>query len=325
MLRIGLLGASKIAVPAVIAPASKMAGVTVVAVAARDLQKAKTYADTHSIAAVCADYEALLARDDVDLVYNGLPPSAHAPWTIAALRAGKAVLCEKPFCMDAGQAAQMVAAASASGRALIEAYHYRFHPMFEHLMTLLADNAIGAVQNIDAHFNIGIQNPPGELRYVPTLGGGAMMDLGCYPLHWVRMVAGSEPTVHDAKARWHDSGVDDAMRASLTFADGVSASIACDMSASLPHEIDAALTITGSTGRIHIDNPIAPHKGYTFELTQGGHSQQVRLPDDNHTTYWYQLQHVLAVLHGERQPVTGGADAVNTMRAIDAIYAAARV
>lgn len=324
MLRIGLLGASKIAVPAIFDVAAQMPDVTVTAVAARDPEAARAYAKQHGIAHVARDYATLIARDDVDLVYNGLPPSAHAPWSIAALQSDKAVLCEKPFCMNAEQAAEMVRVAELCGRPLIEAFHYRFHPVFEQALALLQGGAIGDVQRMQAHFNIGIRDAPGELRYAPELGGGALMDLGCYPLHWTRVVAGCEPEVQRASAKWHVTDVDTAMVASLQFPNGVHADIACDMSRDLPHVVDAALVVFGSSGELRLENPLAPHNGYSLTLRRGVDVQDIAVAGDRRSTYWCQLQHVKAVLDGTQRQYTGGADAINTMRAIDAIYAQAR-
>ena len=130
MIRIGLLGASRVSRYAVIEPAAHIDGIEVHTVAARDAARAAAFAEELAIPHVAADYEALIASDAVDLVYNGLPPSSHARWTIAALEAGKHVLCEKPFAMNATEAQAMVDAAGRTGKILVEAYHYRFHPLF---------------------------------------------------------------------------------------------------------------------------------------------------------------------------------------------------
>ena len=129
MTRIGLLGASRIARGAVIEPVAEIANAKVSRVAASSREKALSYAEEHGIPGIEADYAALVGSDAVDLVYNALPPSGHMRWSIAALESGKHVLCEKPFAMNAREAGKMVAAAEASGRFLIEAFHYRFHPL----------------------------------------------------------------------------------------------------------------------------------------------------------------------------------------------------
>ena len=143
--RIGLLGASKIARGAVIAPAANNPDFEIVAVGARDAARARAYADEHGIAHVTGSYAELVARDDVDVVYNALPPAGHAEWTIAALEAGKTVLCEKPFAMNAGEARSMTEAAARTGHLLIEAFHYRFHNVIRRAEALLKSGALGRI------------------------------------------------------------------------------------------------------------------------------------------------------------------------------------
>ncbi len=321
MIRIGLLGASRIARGAVIKPAEDLDGVVVSRVAASSTARAEDYAREHKIPGIEADYAALVTSDDVDLVYNALPPSGHREWSIRALEAGKHVLCEKPFSLDAAEAAAMVAAADATGMQLIEAFHYRYHPLFERVLEILRAGEIGAVRSATAHFNVPIKATPGELRYEAALGGGALMDLGCYPLHWVRMVAGNEPEVIAAEANWHDSGVDDAMKATLRFGGGIEATIRSSMQTSLPEGLDAELRVVGEAGTLSVINPLAPHVGH--ELIVETPAERRTETVDGETTYHHQLRHVVDVINNGATPLTGGADAVGTMAAIDRIYAKA--
>jgi predicted dehydrogenase len=317
--RIGLLGASRVASYAVIAPAASINEMTISCVAARDAERARSYAREHDIPATEAGYVELVRSDQVDLVYNGLPPSEHARWTIAALEAGKDVLCEKPFAMNAAEAQAMVDAAEATGGTLIEAFHYRFHPLFRRVLELVQGGLLGEPQHLEAHFNVAIQASNSELRYQPELGGGALMDLGCYPLHWLRTVTASEPTVRSATAIRHDTGVDVSMEAELHFPGGVSARVSTSMSESLPEGLDAGLVIEGTRGRLTVVNPIAPHLGHELRIERAG-SKTSRETCGSRPTYDYQLRHVLGVLEGNVVPVTGGDDAVANMRLIDDIY-----
>ena len=318
MIRIGLLGASRIARDAVIRPAADIEGIEVVSIAARSSQRAREYADFHSIAAVEPDYAALVASAKVDLVYNGLPPSEHMSWTIAALQAGKHVLCEKPFAMNADEAKAMVGAAVESGRVLIEAFHYRFHPLFGRVLQIIESNAIGPVQRVDCDFNVPIPYRPGELRYEKKLGGGAMMDLGCYPVHWARSVIGGEPKVVAAATEQHESGVDVCTEAELEFPGGVSATVNCSMSESLPQKLDAELRVTGENGRLKVMNPLAPHIGHELILQTGSEHKLETVGGD--TTYHHQLRHVIDVIGGSAVQLTGGTDAIANMRVLDEVY-----
>lgn len=323
VVRIGLLGASKIAVPAIIKPAADIDGVEVSAVAARDAERAAAYATKHGIANVVADYAMLVSSDDVDLVYNGLPPSQHMEWSIAAMAQGKDVLCEKPFALNAEEAGRMVAMAAEYGRTLIEAFHYRFHPLFDRVMQIMASDEIGDVEHLTADFNIRIPYRPGELRHELELGGGALMDLGCYPVHWVRTVMQSEPTVVSASATQDRAGVDVAMSAILEFAGGVQAEVGCSMAEDLPPGLKAQLVVTGTKGTLTVINPLSPHGGHELivESASSRRSMEIR----GETTYHHQLEHVLSVLAGDAQPLTGGADAIANMAIIDASYRAANM
>ncbi|MEO0997388.1 MAG: Gfo/Idh/MocA family oxidoreductase [Pseudomonadota bacterium] len=317
MIRIGLLGASRISREAVIAPAARIGGVEISCVAARDPARAKAFADEHGIPRVERDYAALLRSDAVDLVYNGLPPSEHMQWSIAALRAAKAVLCEKPFALNAGQARLMVEAAAQNGGILIEAFHYRFHPLFGRVLDVLRSGEIGAIRSLGGRFNVAIPFRRGELRYDSCLGGGAMMDLGCYPVHWVRTVMGEEPVVVSATRELHPSGVDTATSAELEFSGGVCARISCSMDERLPNRLDAELVVSGDRGRLTVVNPLAPHVGH--ELIVDSAAGTRRQVVNGHSTYYHQLEHVVGVVNGERRQITGGPDAIANMSVIDAV------
>ncbi len=316
-IRIGLLGASRIARGAVIGPARGDPRFVLTAVAARDPARARAYADEHAIAAVAADYAELVTREDVDVVYNALPPAGHEQWTIAALEAGKAVLCEKPFARDAAEARAMVDAADSTNGLLIEAFHYRFHNVMRRAEALLAAGVIGEITGAAAEFHAPIPRAPGELRWSAEQGGGGMMDLGCYPLHALRTLLKAEPEVASAQAVFED-GVDSDLSAELVFPGEVRARIACSMT---PPRFSAWLRLDGTRGRMEIQNFLAPQMGCRFTTTVGG--DVTEHPVDGKPTYAAQLDHLHAVITGAEPPLTGGPDAVANMAAIDAIYAAA--
>jgi predicted dehydrogenase len=315
--RIGLLGASKIAPGAVIAPAKANPDFEIVVVGARDADRANAYAEKHGIPHVATSYDELVRRDDVDLVYNALPPAGHLEWTIAALEAGKAVLCEKPFAMNAGEAQRMVDAAKATGQILIEAFHYRYHQMIRDAEALVRSGALGQVQRASAVFNVNIQRTPDELRWRAELGGGGLMDLGCYPIHALRTLLGEEPTVRSATGAF-EGRVDTNISADLAFPGGASATVGCAM---VTETLAATLTLEGERGRLEITPFIAPQMRGRLTTTIGGETtvRQASGP----TSYEAQLAHVGEVLASRATPLTGGPDAVANMAVIDAIYAAA--
>jgi predicted dehydrogenase len=317
-LRLGILGAARIAPDALTRPASLSRRAEVVSIAARDPERARRFAEEHGIERFDASYEALVRNPDVDAVYNPLPASLHAEWTLAALEQGKHVLCEKPFACNASEAERMVAAAGRSGRVLLEAFHYRYHPLTDRILEIVAQGVLGAVRRVEAAFCVPIPDQQ-DIRYDLSLGGGATMDLGCYPLHWSRTVTGAEPTVLRAEAREGPPGIDVAMTAELEFPGDVSCELHCAMAADTALQV--VLRVTGSEGELIADNPLAPHIGHRLRVLSGGVEETEQV--EGRTTYYHQLEaFVAAVLDGQEQP-TGGRDAIANMRAIDAIYRAA--
>lgn len=318
-LRIGILGAARIAPVALIGPARTTGVAQVVAVAARDPARAQAYAAEHGIPHVAAGYEALIAHPEVEAIYNALPASRHADLTIAALEAGKPVLCEKPFAMNLGEARRMTEAAEARGLVLMEAFHYRYHPLFARVLDIIADGEIGDVRRLEAVFSTSIEATATELRYDPALGGGALMDLGTYCLHWVRTVVGAEPEIRSASAMIGATGVDISTQAMLTFPRGVVADISCDMAG----PVRATLEIEGLEGRLKVINPLAPQMGHLIEVTVEGEEAR-RETVSRDATYDFQLRAFVEAARGGPPPLTGGADAIAQMAALEAIAAMAR-
>ena len=327
MIRIGLLGASKIAPKGIIHPAAECDDCIIQAVASRDPARAQDYADTHNIPHIEASYEALVARDDIDLIYNALPPNRHCELSILAAQHGKAVLCEKPFAMNAEEANRMVAAAEHAGTVLIEGFHYRYHPSFLAFEDIIRSGKLGEIETLSGVFDVHIPNRPGELRYLSELGGGALMDLGCYPLHAMRTLTGAEPTVTEAIHETDGQDVAIASWASLDFG-GTPGMLACNMGRDAVYE--NSLHVIGTKGVAKLTGFVHPyrwdpHTGFEIYVEVDGVREVTSLlntPDSwKRSTYAYQLDHVLAVMRGETEPLTGGADAVANMVAIDAILA----
>ncbi len=317
-LRIGVLGAAKITPDALIQPAAASERVEVVAIAARDPGRARAFAAEHGIAQVDDDYAALVGNPDIDAVYNPLPATLHAEWTLAALECGKHVLCEKPFAANATEAERMVAAAKESGLVLLEAFHCRYHPMADRILEVIASGALGDLRLLEAAFCIAIEDPQ-DIRHDLSLGGGATMDMGCYPLHWCRTAARIEPEVLHAEAHEAPAGIDVSMTAELRFPGEVRCRVHCSMAADVGFQ--AFLQVTGSEGELRADNPLAPHFGNRLRVRIG--EKETSQMVEGRTTYDHQLEaFAAAVLDGEQQP-TGGQDGVANMRVIDAIYRAA--
>lgn len=315
-LTIGVLGAAKISTPALLQPAADTDGVQVTAIAARDRSRAQIQADAFDIAQVFDTYEEVLASD-VDAIYNPLPINLHREWTLKALAAGKHVLCEKPFASNATEAKEMVAAADAAGLVLVEAFHWRYHPLAARIAQRVAD--VGTMQHIEADFSVEI-SPEDDVRQSYELSGGALMDLGCYPAQWIRFVGNGEPTVTSASMVQGRPNADITTTVDLTFADGVTAQLFTGMQPGV--ERGASLTVTGDAGVLHVMNPIAPHHGHQLTFTPTGGQAETEVIEGR-TTYHHQIEAFRdAVVNGVAVP-TGGADSISTMELIDAAYLAA--
>src|SRR6185503_2340462 len=317
-LRIGILGAARIAPMAMIAPARRAGDVTVLAVAARDAERAKRFATRHRVARVHPSYAALLEDAEVEAVYNPLPNSLHALWTIRALEAGKHVLCEKAIAATAAEAEAMAAAAGRAGRVLMEAFHYRYHPLFARLRAIVAAGEIGEMRHLEAHLCFPLIRL-GDIRWRADLAGGALMDAGCYTVSFLRHLAAAEPVVESAFARWTSGGVDRWMEARLRFPDGRTARLTCSLlSTSL---LRASARVEGSAGTIGVLNFVAPQYFHRARVVNAIGTRTERVAGA--PSYDCQLRaFVGAVRDGIKVP-TDPADAIGNMRVIEAIYAAA--
>ncbi|MEM8922283.1 MAG: Gfo/Idh/MocA family oxidoreductase [Actinomycetota bacterium] len=322
VVRFGVLGAARIAPKALLLPAAKLDGVEVTVVAARDRGRAEAFAAEHGIGSVVDGYADVIVSDEVDVVYNPLPMSLHAEWTIAALRAGKHVLCEKPFASNAAEAAEMVRVAEETGLVLGEAFHYRYHPMFERILGEVASGRIGRLRRVEGRFQVPIGGRPGtvdqpDIRWDFATSGGSLMDLGCYPMSWVRHVTGEEPEVVSASAVEGPPNVDASIEAELRFPSGATGLVASAMEG----ERRIELVIEGTEGSIEAVNPMAPQMGNTLTVTTA--AGRTSGPIEAGISYDHMLRaFVDHLVLGSPFP-TRGTDSVANMAAIDAVYAAA--
>lgn len=190
-IRFGILGAARIVPDALIKAARNVPDAEVAAIAARDPIRAREFAAAHGIGRVHATYDDVVNDPELDVIYNPLPNSLHCQWTIAALRAGKHVLCEKPIASNAAEAERMAKAAEESGMILGEAFHYRYHPLADRVRALMNDGTLGRLVHVEGQLSASI--PETNIRFDWSLAGGATMDLGCYPLHMIRYFSGLTP------------------------------------------------------------------------------------------------------------------------------------
>jgi predicted dehydrogenase len=316
--QIGVLGAARIAPPALINPAKENSDVVVAAVAARDVSRAQAFAAKHRIARVHDSYEALLADPDIDAVYNPLPNGLHGKWTRAALAAGKHVLCEKPFTANADEAREIAEVAAQSDRVVMEAFHYRYHPLALRIEEIIASGELGKLRRVEAALCFPLPRSS-DIRYNYALAGGATMDAGCYAIHMVRTFGGSTPEVVSAQPKLRSPEIDRAMTAEVRFAEGHTGRIRCSMWSS--RLLDISAHVVGDRGELRALNPVLPQMFHRLTVRSADGKRVERFP--RRASYAYQLDaFAAAVLRGE--PVkTTPEDAIVNMTVIDAVYRAA--
>jgi predicted dehydrogenase len=317
-LRIGVLGAARIAPLALINPAKANADVVVAAVAARDVSRAQAFAAKHGIARVHDDYDKLIADPDLDAVYNPLPNGLHGKWTRAAIAAGKHVLCEKPFTANAAEAREVAELATHSDRVVMEAFHYRYHPLTLRVEEIIASGELGELKRVEAALCFPLPRFS-DIRYNYSLAGGATMDAGCYAVHMVRTFGGSTPEVVSAQAKLRDPRVDRAMTAELRFAGGHTGRVRCSMWST--HLLQINAHVVGDNGELRVLNPVTPQFFNRLSVRSTNGKRVERFA--RRASYAYQLDaFAAAVLRGE--PImTTPRDAIENMTVIDAIYRAA--
>ncbi|HEY3669882.1 MAG TPA: Gfo/Idh/MocA family oxidoreductase [Acidimicrobiia bacterium] len=316
--RFGVLGAARITPAAIVKPARNSTEAEVVGVAARDRARADAFASKHGIPRVYDTYADLLADPDLDAVYNPLPNGLHAEWTIAALEAGKHVLCEKPFTNNAEEAEQVAAVADRTGLVVMEAFHYRYHPLAARMRTLVESGELGTLEHVETALCFPLPKFS-DIRYQYDLGGGATMDVGSYTVHLARLLGLEEPTVTSATAKLRTPDVDRAMTAELAFPSGHTGRITCSMWST--DVLKTFVRARGTRGELHVINPTSPQVWHRMRVKVDGVSRTERF--SRRPTYEYQLDaFTAAVLRGE-PTLTPPADSIANMRVLDAIYVAA--
>ena len=307
--RWGLLSTARIN-EAILEGARQSARTEVVAVASREQARAEGYARERSIERAYGSYDALLADDEVDVVYNSLPNSMHVEWSVRALEAGKHVLCEKPMDRRVEEVERAFDAADREGRLLMEAFMYRHHPQTQKAAELVRGGAIGELRQLCSRFSFMLTDAA-DVRLVPELDGGALMDLGCYCISMQRLLAG-EPQLVFGRQRTHEGGVDVGFAGILEFAGEALGEFHCGFD--LPE--GNGLEAIGSGGRLVVRDPVRcrdPHVEVNGE----------RIDVEDVDRYFLQVDNFSAAVRGEAEPLLGRADALGQVRAIEALYRSA--
>lgn len=319
-IRWGILSTANIGRNRVIPAMQKASNGVVAAVASRDLNRAQQFADDLNIPTAYGSYEELIADPNIDAIYNPLPNSEHAEWSIRCAEAGKATLCEKPLASDAAEAQKMVDAFEQRGVLFAEAFMYRFHPQTQQVKAMIDSGAVGQVKVIRSSFTFVAQDE-NNIRLNASLAGGAVMDIGCYCINVMRFMTGEEPSGAKAFAQFGErSGVDEVMSGVLEFPSGVQGHFDC----SLRVDFTNMYEIGGTEGTILVETGfVMPWDAPTIiRHWRGDEYSEIRVEPANH--YTLMAEDFADALLNNRPPKFAPQDAVNNMRVIDQLYASAR-
>jgi predicted dehydrogenase len=318
-LRWGVIGTANIGRWAVNPAIQASSNGELVAVASRDEVRARQFADQGNIPESCGSYDELLADDGIEAVYIPLPNSLHREWTIKAVEAGKHVLCEKPLAMSEAECMQMSAAAEANGVKLMEAFMYRFHPRTEKVLQMLREGLLGDVRMISSVFTFRLTRPD-NIRFDPQLGGGSLMDVGCYCVNLSRTAAGCEPVEVQAIAVQSNSGVDEMMAGSLRFPNDLLATFQCGLNTRRRESYE----IGGTEGYLRVADAFLPGEGDVVIEEHRDNAEAEFHPIPGVDEYRNMVEHFARCVLDDTDPRYPATEAALNMRTIEALYSSVR-
>ncbi len=313
VLRWGILGTGNIAAKFAAAIGAIAPRARLQAVGSRASAKAQAFAQAHGIPRSYGAYEGVLADAEVDAVYVSLPNHLHARWSINAARAGKHILCEKPAAMTARELASVLSEVRTLNVFFMEGYAYRCHPRYRTLRRLLAEGAIGAIRMMHATFAFDGSALDRPRLYAPEQGGGGLMDVGVYPLSWLRWIAGAEPIAAKALGLKGGSGVDEWAGGVLRFPEGAIATFATAVRCAQP----SVAAIYGAKGMIEVIEPWrCPANAPLILRPHGGAAEEI-LSDDGLSLYAREALSVAANLHLRQAAACSWDDSQRGMALLD--------
>jgi predicted dehydrogenase len=321
-LRWGVLGTARIA-DTVVPGLLKAHNSELVAVASRDVQKAEEWARARGVEHYFSSYDEMLASGVIDAVYIPLPNALHVEWSIRAADQGKHVLCEKPISTNAPDVEQLIAAEQRNGVKVMEAFMYRFHPQTERMRQLVAGGAIGETRIVRATFDF-LLSRPNDVRLSKELGGGALLDVGCYCVNVSTLVVGAPPRAVTASAVWADNGVDLSLTGTLEFPNGVLGVIDCSFQVGT--SMQQKLEVSGTGGILRVAHPFRMSEEdiaiIVDKADKEGTVEQVRVPGGNE--YQFMVEHFADAVLNDTPLSYTLRDSLTNMRVLDALIEAAR-
>ena len=319
--RWGIVGTANIA-RSLFLPSLREAGGDPAAVAARDEDRAVQWAADNGIGRPITGYQEMIEDPTLDALYIPLPNALHGEWTIRALLAGKPVLCEKPLTGSVAQTERVLAVARDTGTPLWEAFAFPFHDQMARLRGILADEAIGELREIQSDFHFRMSDPETNIRMSTELAGGALLDVGCYPVRLARDLFGAEHEAAWAQSKREAGGVDRVTWGVLNFPGGRH----LYLSSGFARANDTFARLLGTEGQIHITNPFHPRAWDTFAVWRGGSDPVTHQGSGpNRESFTPLIQHIQAVIRGEEEPRLLAVDtALGSARALQDLAAASQ-
>jgi predicted dehydrogenase len=312
--RWGVLGCSSTAIGKVIPAVQSSANVEVIAISSRNMEKAKENARVLGIKSAYGSYEELLADPDVDAVYIPLPNSLHCDWTVRAAKTGKQVLCEKPAAMSPEECEQMMKACQKNQVFFMEGFMYRFHPQHQRVKEIIGSGVIGTVKLMRASFSFPMAARHSKIRLSKELGGGALMDVGCYCINACRFILDAEPIRVFASAEMSPDGqVDTLLVATLEFPENVKGVIDCGLTMTRRH----AYEVVGTEGKIDVPAAFVPTEETSITITKEGMKQEERFEAINQ--YRLEFEHFSECIIQRRSPRFLLQDALSNSKVIVAL------
>jgi predicted dehydrogenase len=317
--RWGIIGTANIARGAFL-PGLRHAGGVAAAVAGRDLARTREYAQANGIERAVEGYQALIDDPGIDALYIPLPNSMHAEWTIRALRAGRPVLCEKPLCGTLAETERVLAVARETGTLLWEAFVFPFHEQLAQVRELVTGGAIGELREIQSSFHFMVGRPD-NIRLSAELEGGALNDVGCYPIRLAWELFGAEHEAAQASAEFGGQGVDVDAWGILRYPGERTLLLSCG----LRRAYDTCSRLLGTDGQIHLTNPFHPGAGDEFTVLGGRGSEPRTVKVSGDPSFGPAIAHIQAVLAGDQEPRQLAVDnTLPTARALHDLLAAVR-
>ncbi|HEV3309482.1 MAG TPA: Gfo/Idh/MocA family oxidoreductase [Chloroflexota bacterium] len=317
-IRWGIVSTARIAETAFI-PALRAAGQRAILVGGRDLARAQVFADRNGVESAVSGYDNVLQSPDVDAVYIPLPNSLHAEWTMRALEAGKAVLCEKPLCVSPEEVERVLATARRTPGPLWEAFVFPYHRQHRRILEIVSAGMIGPLCDITSEFHFNLTSTA-NIRLAPELAGGALNDVGCYPVRFAQLVFDASPTAATAVAKWSEKDVDLQLEGVLECTEAHRLLISCGMT----RDTGTFSRVIGEHGEIRATNPFHARDFDTLEI-RTGNEVTVEHVGNHEPTFAPALRHIQAVIRGDEQPRhTALDDSAATGTGLDVLRRSAR-